>query len=352
VIGIAEAVEDALAAGRRPEDGQPIRRHPLDPRPGAHDLQAAELRKQREHRAGALGEAVETRVGAVRGRRRDAAMAAADQHGPVPELLEGQRAARGAEHRREERRDALGDHEHRRMGFERKRLAQHRRDLAAPGAGGVDDRGRLEAPPAGLDPPCPALAPQRRDGRAALDAGAQRQDAAAKGVDRAVGDGGPVVAAVDRADAMRRQRRNEPAHLIGADQVFMVEPDGLDRSRPRAQPLQLRLGFGDIDLPAAREAAIVVDQRGDVMPERHRGGRQRHFGQVAPKAADPAGVDARGVTAGPVLLQHDHRAPAQRQMQRGRQPVQAGADHDHVGATRAHRPPPAQGWPTRPASPA
>ena len=50
--------------------------------------------------------------------------------------------------------------------------------------------------------------------------------------------------------------------------------------------------------------------------------------------AHAAGVDARGMAAGIVLLDHDDVDAAQRQMQRRRAAVDAAADDDDVGGAR------------------
>ena len=80
-------------------------------------------------------------------------MAAADQHRAVGELLEGELAAAQDHHRLDEGGQPAGDHQHRRDHLERHRLAQRGGDAVGPGAGGVDDLGRLDRPGAGLDPP-------------------------------------------------------------------------------------------------------------------------------------------------------------------------------------------------------
>jgi hypothetical protein len=83
----------------------------------------------------------------------------------------------------------------------------------------------------------------------------------------------------------------------------------------------------------AGKAAIVTDQLLDLLPQRHRGDRQRNLGDVAGELAHAAGIDARGVAAGIVLLDQDRLQSAQCQMQRRRTAVQAAADHDDVGGS-------------------
>ncbi len=60
----------------------------------------------------------------------------------------------------------------------------------------------------------------------------------------------------------------------------------------RAEVRQFLLALGHQHGAVALEAAIVADQFLDVLPDRHRGDRQRNLGNVASKLAHAPGVDA------------------------------------------------------------
>src|SRR5829696_725508 len=102
----AELVIEALVTGARPKDGQIILCPGLDAGPGADDRRSAHHRKQFEHGARADSEAAPIQHGLVAVLVRRRQMTAADQHGAVGELLEGQLAAAQDHHRIDEVRHA------------------------------------------------------------------------------------------------------------------------------------------------------------------------------------------------------------------------------------------------------
>jgi len=102
-----------------------------------------------------------------------------------------------------------------------------------------------------------------------------------------------------------------------------------------AAALQIGLVLGDQNLSVAGEAAIIVDQFGNIVPERHRGVGERDFRDVARELAHAAGIDAGSVTPGMVLLYQDDREPAHRAVHSGRAAMDAAADDDDIGAAPA-----------------
>jgi len=129
-------------------------------------------------------------------------------------------------------------------------------------------------------------------------------------------------------------RRHEASQLGPIDQLLMGEALQAQVVDPGAKAVELGLALGHQHRPVALEAAIVADQLLDLLPQFHRGNRQRDLGEVARELAHAAGIHARGMAAGIVLLDQDRLQPAQRQMQRGRAAVDAAADHDHIGGAR------------------
>ncbi len=117
---------------------------------------------------------------------------------------------------------------------------------------------------------------------------------------------------------MAGDRRNDVVELAPVDQLLMGKALPVEFLDPGAQRRQFLLGLGDLDLAVALEAAIVVDQVADAVPDLHRGDRQRHLGKVAAETAHAAGIDARRVAPDMVLLDDGHPRAASRQMQRRR----------------------------------
>ena len=337
----AERMEHA-GRGRARADHRDVVGHPgLDPGPGADDLGPGHDREQRRGGARVVGEPGEVEIGAIAVAIGPAAIAAADQHGAVLVLLERQRTPLCTDHRPDETGHPRGDHQHRRDHLQRHRLAELAGNAIGPCAGAVDDHRSLVRPGVGLDLPHAADLPQVADLDAFDEAGAEALRLALERENGAIGHRGAVGAADDGADAMWRDRRQQVAQLGLADDLLVIEPEQPDLLDPGALQRKLGLGLGDLDLTVAFEAAVVVDEMLDPVPQLHRGNRQRHLRQVASEPPHAAGIDAGGMAAGVVLLDQQRLHAAHRQMQCRRAPLDAAADDDRVrqpaGRRGAHR---------------
>jgi hypothetical protein len=132
---------------------------------------------------------------------------------------------------------------------------------------------------------------------------------------------------------VRRYGRQDLPQLAAIDELFMVEADRPDLRCGLAQHFEVLLAFGHLDLSVAFEAAGIVNELLDVVPQLHRRDRQRHFGEMPAQPTHAAGIDSRGVARDMVFFDHDHAASRHCKMQRRRTAVEAPANHYHVGAS-------------------
>ena len=136
-------------------------------------------------------------------------------------------------------------------------------------------------------------------------------------------DAGPIrigvaVAANDhRPDTMVGERRDQPAHFRPIDDLFMPITKRPDPFGARAEHLQFRLVFRELDLAGGMEPAIIADQIRHRSPILERGFGKRDFGGMAAQPAHPAGVDAGGMTADRRLLQQPNLGPGAGQLKGG-----------------------------------
>jgi hypothetical protein len=327
----AEGVEDAFGGGARPDDGNVVRHARLDAGPGADDLGAAHNGKKVPDRLGAESEAAKIELGRVGVAVERALVAAADQHRAVGELLEGERARGRPNHRLDEGRQAIADHQHEGGGNDRRAFAERGGDTIGPGAGAIDDGGGCMARAVrSIDAPACALAAQPGDARPLGEARAGTRSGPAERHGGAKGIGGAVGPADDAAEAMIGNRRQHRAELVPVDEFLVVEAEGTHFLDARLQRDQLGLALGHLDLAVCIEAAIVVDEVLDAVPQLHRSGGERDLGRMAAESPHAAGIDPRGVAPGIVLLQHQHLEAAPRKMKRRRAAVNAAADDDDV----------------------
>ena len=119
----------------------------------------------------------------------------------------------------------------------------------------------------------------------------------------AIGQRGAIVAAHDAADAMLGHRGQQRVQLVAADQFLVRESQRGHTGHALPQGFQLGIVLRDLDLAVRGEAAVVIDQRRDLVPDLHRSNGQRHLGQMATQPAHTAGVDARCVAANVVLFE-------------------------------------------------
>ena len=75
----------------------------------------------------------------------------------------------------------------------------------------------------------------------------------------------------------------------------MGETECVELGDARAADSKLFLVLGDQNLPMALEAAIVVEEFGNLLPDPHRTDRQRDLGNMPRELADAAGIDAGGL---------------------------------------------------------
>jgi thiamine pyrophosphate-dependent acetolactate synthase large subunit-like protein len=328
----AELVIHAFGGQARAHHREVVRHARLDPGPGPVDLGLSHDREQLPDGARAVLEPapVDPRAVVVAIDVRE--VAAADHHGAVGELLERELALPEDHHRLDERRQAPGDHQHRRDRLERHVLAEHRRDAVGPRARRVDHRRRLEARLPGEHRPHGAPAFDRRHAptldevRTVGDRSPANRLRGAKRIGRA------VAARHDPSRAVLRHRGDQSTELLAVDQLLVREAPALEVVDAGAKALQLVFVLGDQHLSVAVEAAVVAHELLDALPDRHRRDRQRDLGDVARQLPHAAGIDAGRVPARVILLDDQRLHAAQAQIQRGGAPVDAGADDQHVGA--------------------
>ncbi len=225
-----------------------------------------------------------------------------------------------------------GDHQHRRDDLERHRLAELRRDPVGPGAGTVDDdRGFVDAIVWFRRRHSRPIARHVVDAHTFDDTRAESLGLALEGEDGAVGDRRAVRPADDAADAVWRDRRHQLAQLGLLDDLLVLETECLHLRDAIALGIEFGRGLGDLDLAVGFEAAVVVDEVGDAVPDRHRHHRQRDLGDVPAEPAHATGIDTGGMAADVVLLDQQHLHAAHRQMQRRGAALDAAADDDDVG---------------------
>jgi hypothetical protein len=135
-----------------------------------------------------------------------------------------------------------------------------------------------------------------------------------------------------RLRAAFRHGRNEPAQFVRVDQLLVMEAAQGQILDAGAAAGEIGLVLRDQHLAVAGEAAIIVDQLLDPVPQRHRGIGKRDFRDMARELAHAAGIDARGVAPGMVLLEQDDREAAQGAVQRGGAAMNPAADDDHIRA--------------------
>src|SRR5437660_10873416 len=93
----------------------------------------------------------------------------------------------------------------------------------------------------------------------------------------------------------------------------------------------------DQNLAVALEVAIVVEKLRDPLPDSHRADRERNLGDMPRELADTAGVHARGVAAGIILLDEHRLHAGEAQMKRGRASMDAAPHDDRIHALRHPR---------------
>ncbi len=111
----------------------------------------------------------------------------------------------------------------------------------------------------------------------------------------------------------------------------MLEAELLHLRDAGTLDIEFGRGLGDLDLAVGFEAAIVVDQRLDAMPDLHRHDRQRNFGDVPAEATHAASIDTRGMATGVILLDQQRLDATHSQVQCRRAALDATADDDDVG---------------------
>src|SRR6218665_3161601 len=336
--GEAELVIDALMPGAGSEDRQIVGHAGLDAGPGAQDACRAHDREQILNRPGTGGELLPVEEGAIFIAQGPAAVAAADQHRAIGPLLERELAPPRDHHRRDKGRQRLRDHQHRRDHRERHWLAPAGGDPVGPGTGGIDQARRGELAGIGQNAPERTVAQHLCGMHALADAGTESLRLALEGLRRAQRVGSAIRPRNHPPGAGPRNRGYQPAQFPGVDQFLMVKAAQSQHVDARAAVRQIGFGLGDQDLAVRTEAAIIVDEFADPVPERHGRVRERNLRDIAGELAHAAGIDARGMAAGMVFLQHDHRQPAHRAVQCARAAMDACADDDDVGmaALRVH----------------
>jgi hypothetical protein len=105
----------------------------------------------------------------------------------------------------------------------------------------------------------------------------------------------------------------------------------------RATGIKFGVVFGDQHLAVAFEAAGVVEQLFDALPDFHRADRERDLGDVPCKLTDAAGVHPRGMAAGIILLDQHRLHARQAQVKRGRASMDAATDDDGIRELRHPR---------------
>src|SRR6218665_1702258 len=148
-----------------------------------------------------------------------------------------------------------------------------------------------------------AQAPAGLTRRGAGDAGTERLRLALEGLRRAQRVGSAIAPRNHTAGAGAGNRGYQPAQFPGGDQFLMVKAAQSQHVDARAAVRQIGLGLGDQDLAVRTEAAIIVDEFADPVPERHGRVRERNLRDIAGELAHAAGIDARGMAAGMVFLQ-------------------------------------------------
>ena len=175
-----------------------------------------------------------------------------------------------------------------------------------------------------------AVRAQSRHRHALDEAGAERIGLAVEGLGGAERDrprrrGGRRC----RPGSARRSAGTSRLQLGAVDQLLVREAAQAQLVDARAEAVELLLGLGDQHLAVARSRNRRPRGRRCAArsPSRH---GQRDLGDVPGQLAHAAGVDARGVAAGVILLEHD---PSRRAapVQRGGAAVDAAADDDDVG---------------------
>ena len=106
-------------------------------------------------------------------------------------------------------------------------------------------------------------------------------------------------------------RGHQALELGAVNQLLMSEAAQPEIVHPRAIVGELGLGLRDQHRAVAFEAAIVAHQVLDVLPQLHRRDRERDLREMPRQLSHAAGIDARGMAAGIVLLDQDRLQPSQ-----------------------------------------
>ena len=203
------------------------------------------------------------------------------------------------------------------------------RSAQAPAA--LTTLGASKSPSRGFDLPCVSMACQsdRRD--TLQKTGAQGSCLAAKGLGGPEWIGGAVAAGDDAADAVVGNGGDDELQLGAVEQLLVRETAQAQVVDAGAEAIEFVLTLGDQHLAMRLEAAIVVDDVANALPDLHGGNRQRHLGDVAGELPHATSVNPGGVSTDVVLLQHDRLDTAQREMQRGGAAMNAAADDNDIG---------------------
>ena len=327
----AELMEDALRRVARADDGDVVGHARLDAGPGSYDCAAAHDREQLGDGAGAYAKASPIEVGAVLVAIGPTEMPTADQNRAIGELLEREFTTSQDHHRHDEVRYTRGDHKHRCNHLQWHRLAELGGNAIGPGAGGVDDLWRLEAPSRGFDLPCAFMACQSDHRDTFQKTGAQGSCLAAKGLGGPEWIGGAVAARDDAADAAIGNGGDDELQLGAVEHLLVRETAQAQVCDAGAEAVQFVLTLGDQHLAMRLEPAIIVDDVANALPDLHGGNRQRDLGDVAGELPHATSVNPGGVSTGVVFLQHDRLDTAQREMQRGGAAMNAPADDNDIG---------------------
>ena len=256
----AELMIEPLVTRTWAEHGNVVLHLRLDAGPGAHDRRIAHHRKQLEHGARAGREAlpVQHRLVAVLIRRRQ--MTAADQHGAVLELLEGEFSAAQDHDGVDEVRHPRGDHQHRRHGLDRHRLAECGRDFAGPGAGGVDQHRCSKAFGADIDVPEAVAVPDVAGGHTLAHGGAELLRLAPERRRRLRRIGRTVAARDHTTGTGLGHSRDQPTQFSGVDQFLMGEAERVQFGNAGTASGEFILVLRNQNLAVAFKTAIVVEE--------------------------------------------------------------------------------------------
>ncbi|MDR8969629.1 hypothetical protein FEP58_06020 [Burkholderia multivorans] len=289
------------------------------------------MREQIDHGARAAREPHEVDFAVPRLQIRMADQLAADHDRAVVELLERQRPAGRAERRAAKRRDALRDHQHQSFRMQRHRFAGRAREFARPRTGRDQQFAGRERAARRLRDPARAAPLEMRDRRAFMKARAVSLRGDPERGGRAKRQRVAVALDPDAARHVRRERGLEFAHARAVDQRFVRVAVRFEQRDARAAFVELRLGFGDLQLAGRHEPARIADQIGQRVPQLARQQRKRNLLERPAERTHAAGVDARRMARDVVGLEHDHARAAPRELPRAARAVQAAADHDRIG---------------------